>query len=183
MIAQSGLMFFTHILAATNVNCGDAGFDAMHSRWRGKGARQLANNCTFFIGQHPRSGLFLTEHESVIDRKCSDVAMNRLRRGSGAGVVEIDLPPSEALVLIRQFRHRQYRRWPTQEGGRIGYAVAHWLANMDGRGTLARYFEPSLSEEKRQATALKVGFSASGSKRRVASADSCNCIDYAHFGH
>lgn len=51
------------------------------------------------------------------------------------------------------------------------YAVAHWLANMDGRGTLARCFEPSLSEEKRQATEFKVGFSASGSKRRVASAD------------
>lgn len=35
------------------------------------------------------------------------------------------------------------------------YAVARWLAEMDGRSALARYFEPPLSEDERKMAALE----------------------------
>ncbi len=50
------------------------------------------------------------------------------------------------------------KRYPAE--GRSGdeqdaYAVARWLAETDGRGTLGRYFEPPLSEGERMVAALE----------------------------
>lgn len=67
-------------------------------------------------------------------------------------------PAPDKAVIAEVYPSIFRKRYPAE--GRSGdeqdaYAVARWLAEMDGRGALGRYFEPPLSEEERQVAALE----------------------------
>lgn len=67
-------------------------------------------------------------------------------------------PAPDKSVIAEVYPSIFRKRYPTE--GRSGdeqdaYAVARWLAEMDERGALGRYFEPPLSEEERQVAALE----------------------------
>ena len=66
--------------------------------------------------------------------------------------------PEGRSVIAEVYPSILRRRYPRE--GRSGhqhdaYAVARWLAEMDRRGALARYFDPSLSDEERRIANLE----------------------------
>ncbi len=67
--------------------------------------------------------------------------------------------PSGKSVIAEVYPSILRRRYKRPEGQsdheRDAYSVARWLADMDRRGSLARYFDPPLDEEERRIADLE----------------------------